>query len=419
MNDKSYTFRDSKLRSVPLQILNALGSAASAVGLQFPSLKAADIIAAARSRTGLHELDEAVISEPLQRYIASAESESHLNTLGRLAVQNMLTNALSNRLQVLDWAARHPQIKEERISKPWVVLGLPRTGTSLLCSLLGLDPGSRPLLQWECANPMPPADLPTAAEDPRIAKFGAGVTQMLKLNPGLGAMHPFGSMLAEECTALFMFALRTIGIETIAFVPSYGHWLDQTDMQPAYDIHKTILQAFQHAQPTERWVLKSPNHLWSLDSLLATYPDARIIWMHRDPASVIPSLASINNAFQLPFTYRHDPKRVGNYWADKLFGGIEKASAFDAAQPSGWCHHVQYDDLVKDPTGTVEKIYRNFGEEPQTLHTRRMTAWLQHRPQNAFGRHVYDARDFGWTDQDLQNRFKDYRDRYAVRAASA
>lgn len=418
MNEKSYTFRDSKLRSTPLRLLNAVGGAASAIGLTYPSLKAADIIAAARTRTGLHELGDAEIAEPLQRYIESAETDAHLNTLGRLAVQNMLTNALSSRLRVLDWAARHPEIRQERISKPWVVIGLPRTGTSLLCSLLGLDPGSRPLLQWEAANPMPPADLPTAAEDPRIAEFGNGVKQMLKLNPGLGAMHPFGAMLAEECTAVFMFALRTIGIETIAFVPGYGNWLDQTDMQPAYDIHHTVLQAFQHAQPTERWVLKSPNHLWSLDNLLATYPDARIVWMHRDPASVITSLASLNNAMQLPFTTRHDPKRVANYWADKLLGGIDKASAFDSSRTEGWCYHVQYDDLIADPNGTVEKIYRNFGEEPLSLHSRRMSAWLQHRPQNAFGRHAYDPRDFGWTEQDLQKRFQAYRERYAVRAAS-
>jgi hypothetical protein len=418
MTEKSYTFRDSRLRSTPLRLLNAAGKAASAVGLTYPSLEAGDIIAAARTRTGLHELDDVAIAEPLRRYIESAEREAHLNTLGRLAVRNMLVNALSSRLRVLDWEIRHPEIKKERIEKPWVVIGLPRTGTSLLCSLLGLDPGSRPLLQWECANPMPPADLLIAAEDPRIAEFGNGVNRMLKLNPGLGAMHPFGAMLAEECTAIFMFALRTIGIETIAFVPGYGHWLDRADMQPAYDIHRTVLQAFQHAQPTERWVLKSPNHLWSLDNLLATYPDARVVWMHRDPAAVITSLASLNNAMQLPFTTRHDPKRVADYWADKLLGGVDKASAFDRSQPASWCYHVQYDDLIADPNGTVEKIYRNFGETPLTLHSRRMSAWLQHRPQNAFGRHVYDPRDFGWTEQGLQDRFQVYRERYSVRAAS-
>lgn len=418
MNDKIYTFHDSKLRSFPLQMLNAVGSAAGALGMRFPNLDAADIVNEARTRTGLQDLGNGVIDEPLQRYIDSADGEAHLNTLGRLAVRNMLVNALSSRLQVLDWAASHPQIKEERIEKPWVVAGLPRTGTSLICSLLGLDPGSRPLLQWECANPIPPADLATAVEDPRIAKFGNGIKQMLKLNPGLGAMHPFGAMLAEECTAVFMFALRTIGMESIAFVPGYGRWLDETDMQPAYDIHKTLLQAFQHAQPTARWVLKSPNHLWSFDTLLKTYPDARIVWMHRDPSDVVTSLASINTAMQMPFTNHHEPKRVGAYWSDKIVRGIEKATAFDDAQRPGWCMHVHYDDLMANPTGTIEKIYRNFGEEPNPLHLRRVSAWLQHRPQNAFGRHKYDPRDFGWTEQDVQDRFKGYRQRYAIRGAS-
>lgn len=419
MNDKIYTFHDSKLRSTPLRLLNAAGGIATALGLPYPNLKADDIIAEARARTGLQDLGDGVIDEPLQRYIQSAENEAHLNTLGRIAVRNMLVNALSNRLRVLDWAARHPQIRDEKISRPWVIAGLPRTGTSLICSLLGLDPGSRPLLQWECANPIPPADLATAGEDPRIAQFANGVKQMLKLNPGLGAMHPFGAMLAEECTAVIMLALRTIGMESIAFVPSYGHWLDETDMQPAYDIHKTVLQAFQHAQPTERWVLKSPNHLWSFDALLNTYPDARIVWMHRDPASVITSLASINTAMQMPFTNRHEPQRVGAYWSDKLVRGIEKARAFDDAQKPGWCMHVHYDDLMADPAGTVANIYRNFGEEPNSLHLRRISAWLQHRPQNAFGRHGYDPRDFGWTQQDLQRRFEDYRQRYAIRAAGS
>jgi hypothetical protein len=204
---------------------------------------------------------------------------------------------------------------------------------------------------------MPPAELATASEDPRIAAFANDVGRVLKMNPALGAMHPFGSTLAEECTALFTYSLRTIGIETIGFVPSYGHWLDRCDMRSTYALHKTVLQAFQHAQPTERWVLKSPNHLWCLDTLMETYPDARVVWMHRDPSEVVPSLASINNAMQISFTRKHEPVRVANYWADKLVDGIAKASAFDSSQPAGWCHHVHYDDLIADPAAAVASIY--------------------------------------------------------------
>lgn len=416
-NERAYTYRDGRLRSLPLQVLNGVGAGCSALGWSVPSLSPADILAAVQQRTGLSDYGGDDYREPLERYVASAEAEAQLTTLGRLAARNMLVNALSNRLQIIDWSKRHPQAADERIERPWIVLGLPRTGTSLLSLLLGLDPGCRPLLQWEAARPMPPADLATAGEDPRIAMFSRDMQRMLQLNPSVGAMHPFGSMLAEECTALFMYALRTIGMEVIAFVPGYGRWLAGADTTPAYALHKKVLQALQSTQPTERWVLKSPNHLWSLDALLATYADARIVWLHRDPGAVVTSLASINNAMQLTFTNRHDPKRVADYWADKVDDGIARASAFDRVRGPGWCYHLHYEDLVADPAGAVERIYGHFDESVASLHRRRMRAWLQHRPQNAFGKHLHDPGDFGWTLAELEERYRDYRERYAIRAA--
>jgi hypothetical protein len=264
---------------------------------------------------------------------------------------------------------------------------------------------------------MPPADLASVGDDPRIAAFAKNVKFALKLNPALGAMHPFGAMLAEECTALFMFALRSIGMEAISFVPSYGRWLANADMAPAFAIHKLVLQAMQYVQPTARWVLKSPNHLWCLDALMNAYPDARILWLHRDPAAVVTSLASINNAMQMTFSRRRDPKPTADYWAEKMVDGINRATAFDAEQKPGWCYHVHYEDLMADPMGTVEKIYASFDETPGSLHQRRMAAWLQHRPQHAFGKHGHDAKDFGWTLDNLQERYSDYRQRYGIRAA--
>lgn len=418
MNERVYTFRDARLRSLPLRLLNWLGAGSENLGLRFPDLDPDALLGAAMARTGLRDPGGADFREALEHYSNSAEHDADLNTLGRLAVRNMLVNALGNRLQVVDWIKQHPQARDETIDAPWVIVGLPRTGTSLLSILLGLDPECRPLLQWETARPMPPADLASAGEDSRIAAYGNDVKRLMQLNPALAAMHPFGSMLAEECTAVFMYALRTIGMETIAFVPGYGRWLARADMTPAYAMHKQVLQALQSVLPTGRWVLKSPNHLWCLDSLLAAYPDARIIWMHRDPAAVVASLASLNNAMQLPFARRHDPRRVANYWADKLADGIERASNFDAARAPGWCRHVLYDDLLADPVATVDAIYRHFGAAPPgVLHQRRMRAWLQRRPQDVAGRHVYDERDFGWTRDDLRARYRDYRQRYAIPAS--
>jgi len=135
-----------------------------------------------------------------------------------------------------------------------------------LSSILGLDPMNRPLLQWEAAHLIPPATLEEAAADPRIARTTKELDGLVMVNPPLEAMHPFGATLAQECLSLFMCDVRTLALESQAHVPTYSRWLEQADMAPAYAQHQRALQALQSCQPTERWVLKTPNHLWDLDA---------------------------------------------------------------------------------------------------------------------------------------------------------
>ena len=218
------------------------------------------------------------------------------------------------------------------MSGPWIIVGLPRTGTSLLSILLGLDPVARPLLQWEAAHPVPPATLEEAAEDPRVARTAKDLDGLMKLNPPLKAMHPFGATVAEECVAIFMYDVRALALETQAHVPSYARWLEKADMTSAYDEHRLALQTLQSRQPTERWIFKTPNHLWHLDAMLAAYPDARVIWTHRDPGPVVTSLASLANAGQRVLTSRKDPRPTAEEWKRKcalrapLGDGLRRAS---------------------------------------------------------------------------------------------
>ena len=260
------------------------------------------------------------------------------------------------------WSLDHPEVKDEQIVSPWIIVGLPRTGTSVLSMLLGLDPLARPLLQWEAARPIPPATLEEAAEDPRIARTAKDLDGLMKLNPPLKAMHPFGATLAEECVSLFMYDVRTMALETQAHVPSYARWLEQADMTPAYAQHRLALQTLQSRQPTERWILKTPNHLWHLDAMLAAYPDARVIWTHRDPGPVVTSLASLANAGQRPLTSRSDPRPTAEEWKRKCGFALRSAMAFDQAANDGWCQHLHYDALIADPVEAVCQLYRSFGK---------------------------------------------------------
>jgi hypothetical protein len=413
-----YTWRDSELRSRPLVALNAAGARLARWGLELPSLAPASVEASAAKAAGSDDLGSDSFREPLGVFLDACGTEAELTTFGRILITKMLSGALANRIALQRWAEQHPEVREERIVSPWIIVGLPRTGTSVLSQLLGLDPMARPLLQWEAAHPIPPPTLEGADEDPRIPQTAKEINGLMKLNPPLKAMHPFGATLAQECVALFMYDVRTLALETQAHVPSYARWLEQADMAPAYAQHRLALQTLQSTQPTERWILKTPNHLWHLEALLAAYPDARIIWTHRDPGPVVTSLASLANAGQRPLTSRSDPRPTAEEWKRKCAFALGSALAFDEKSDDGWCRHLHYDELMAHPLGTIRALYAASGLNVSDLHARRMQAFLDHRPKDVFGRHRYDPADFGWTYAGLAEEFKEYTDRYHIRTTA-
>jgi len=410
---RAYTFHDGKLTSPALRALNALGGGLEKAGF-LPSLDPDKLVASAIAKAGSDDLGSDSYREPLERIVESLETEAGLSTFGRLATRGMIESQLVSRIRLNEWTKAHPEAAKEEIRRPWVILGLPRTGTSILSMLLGLDPMVRPLRQWEARALVPPSTLATKHDDPRIAESERTMAGLKKLNPAIRAMHPFGAMLAEECVPLLMLDLRSLGMETQALVPSYGRWLQDCDMTSAYAQHKKALQALQVGQPTETWSLKTPNHLWCLETLLEFYPDARLIWTHRDPGPVTASVASLNSTMQGVFAKSRDPVAVGEDWIAKLQHAIRRGIEHDERSPDGWCVHVHYSDMMRDPLGTMRRIYGHFGEAPSPLHERRVEAWLGEKPQTEHGRHVYDPQDFGWTYDSLAETWKDYTERYAI-----
>ena len=415
MKAQHVTFRDAGLRSTPLRWLNRLGAAAARIGVGVPALHADAICAAARRQTGLSDFGDGGFREGLEILAEAIEREAHLSTFGRIVMRGLLSGALANRLRLRDWAQRHPEVREERIERPWGILGMPRTGTTLLSILLGLDPSSRPLLQWEASHPVPPPDLATHAEDPRIAVVAKDLEQLQSLNPPIRAMHPMGATLATECVALLIFDARAMSIETQAFVPSYGRWLADTDMRGAFAQHRLALQVLQSKIPTATWVLKTPHHLWCLDALRAEYPDIRLIWMHRDPVKVVPSVASLVTSLQRTNADCVDPLAVGAEWNRRLHDGLMRGMAYaDRQKERDWCFHLQYAELMRDPLDAVERLYAHFGESVTALHRRRMEVWMRDRGQDAFGRHHYALADFGLSEEEIDDRYADYCKRFDV-----
>jgi hypothetical protein len=408
------TFRDAGIRSPLLRTANRLGAL---IAPRWPSLDPAALEQAASKKTGLYDFGEPSYREGLEAICDSLESEAQLHTLGRNAFRGMLVATLSTRLQVLDWARRNPDVRLQKIEKPFVICGMPRTGTTLLSLLLDLDPRSRSLLSWEARSPIPPPQLATYREDPRIAEDAKTYTQLDRLIPPLAAMHPFGPTLPQECQPLLALGLCALQFETQALLPSYGRWLESADARPAYAIHELVLQLLQASIPTDRWSLKTPQHLWHLEALFKRYPDARVIWTHRDPTKVIPSVASLNMTFYRTWMNDPDPRLAGAEWNRKLELAVTRGIEYDRkaeAEGRSWCCHVQYEALMDDPIAVVRSIYSHFGEEPSELHVRLMKAWIAERPQSAHGRHRYDMHDFGFTSEGLDEQYAEYRDRFGV-----
>ncbi len=415
MSEPDVTFRDAGLHSNLLRGLNLLGAGLRPLGFELPSLEPDSIVRAAKKRAGSDDFGGTGWEEALEVLCLSLHLEANLSTFGRMALRGLLTNALETRLRLIRHAADHPEVRDESIERPWIVVGLPRTGTTLLSLLLALDPTVRPLLAWEAGSPVPPPDLATHAEDPRIAASTKQSEQLQALNPAIRAMHPMGATLATECVTLLFLDLRSLLIETQAYVPSYGKWLQNTDMRGAYAMHRLALQVLQSRIPTETWSLKTPQHLWSLEAMLEFYPDARVVWTHRDPAKVVPSTVSLNAALQSLGASRIDPHAIGAEWDAKLHHAVSRGVEFDRKQGDDpWCAHLLYADLMADPVAAVRGLYAHFGAEVSPLHEKRMQTWMRDRPQDVHGRHRYDPADFGLSREAIDERYAEYRERFGV-----
>jgi len=377
-----------------------------------------DLLEEARQQAGLEDFGDPSFREGLGLLVYSYEREARLSALGRGAVRGRLVQFLVNRLKLHDWISRHPEILEGAVERPIFILGLPRTGTTLLHDLLALDPLSRAPLHWEAEEPCPPPQLFHSATDPRIQTAHAKLQALDAMAPEMKKIHPVAAGAPTECMTLLNHEFKSLEFECQAWVPSYGAWFTHCDKASAYRLHRKLLQLLQWRSPTETWVLKAPTHLFGLDALLAEYPDAQIVFTHRDPLKVVASQASLIAVASRLLSDEVDPQRIASWWSEKTATGVEKATAVrDARRPEAF-FDLQYHELIRDPVAAVRRAYAHFGREVTRAHERRMRAWLRDNPQDKHGRHRYSLAEFGLDAERENRRFAAYRERFGIPAES-
>ncbi|WP_193610574.1 sulfotransferase family protein [Nocardioides lijunqiniae] len=373
-----------------------------------------ELMAQASEATGLDDFGDPAFRAGLDHYVAALDDEAQLNELGGVALGPAVVAALTNRLKVVDWTRRHPEVLDERIEAPVVVIGMFRAGTTFLSNLLDRDPANRALLAWESGDSVPPPTPEERRSGPRVEAAQGGVDMLEMLNPEISKIHHEGAADATECIAVMGQAFQSISWEAIANVPSYGAWWRAADNAPAYAYHRTVLQVLQSGGVRGRWTLKSPHHALALDALVDTYPDARPVLLHRDPVVLTGSVCSLISTMSSTFSDADHRDYIAAHWTDTLEESVTRIDDFRARRPEHAILDVQYADLARDPVGTVESLYVALGLEPGTGAFDAMAASVADRPRGAFGTHAYDVAQYGLDEGALRERFAGYSERYGV-----
>jgi len=374
------------------------------------------VLAEARRRTGLADFGDPAFREPLRRLLRSLEEEAHLHAIGRLTWTERVVGILVSRLRSEDWIARHPEILRERIEAPFVIVGLPRTGTTMLHRTIAADPRVLALRWYESRNPAPFPDSDGPARDPRIDDAEREVAAMLEAVPELLAAHPMDAFAPDEEIMLVEHAFLSWNPEAFCRVPGYAAWLETQDLAPGYrHLHRMLRflqwQKRRRGETGRRWVLKAPFHLAFLDELFAEFPDAFVVLTHRDPVQTVPSLASFVDTLHRLGSDAVDPLAIGAHWERKLAWATRRAMQ---ARPrhEGRFLDVDYEDLVSDPMRSIRRIY-DFVGMPLTPEAERcMREWAVENARDRRPVHRYTLEQFGMTEEMLRRDFAEYVERY-------
>ncbi len=369
--------------------------------------------------TGLGAFGDDRFLEPLQVLLGALEDEAALTVTGRWMTRRFVVRMLEVRLQLVAYEATDPGVQDEVIERPLVVTGAPRTGTTILHSLLATDPRRRAPEGWELVRPVPPPDPDPErfAADARIPLADLELRLPTIMVSGLLAIHEYGARMPKECLSAMSLEFLSEEFTSRYDVPSYATYLAGADMRPAYEMHRRVLRVLQRRfPPGKTWVLKSPVHLHSLGTLLEVYPDARLAITHRDPLSVLGSVVSLLATLRWAHSDRVDLSALGAESAELYLTDLDRLVTLseNGFLDRATVQHCRYADFLADPMGQLEALYEHLGDDLRDDARQRMEEHLAARPRGLHGGHSYSFDDLGLDRERERARSARYRSYFAV-----
>jgi Sulfotransferase family len=362
---------------------------------------------------GLDDFGDPAFRYGLDALWVSGTKEADLNEIGMMALVGQVRGNLANRLRVHEWHRTHPALAGSAVEAPLILVGMPRSGTTALSHLLAADPDNRSLLAWEANDSIPPPTTAGYRDDPRFVVARSAPSAVDLINPGFKAIHHDEPDDAMECTLLHAQHFQSLIYSTTFNLPGYDEWLLESDWDGAARYHRLVLQVLQSECPG-RWQLKSPQYGLLLDSVFATYPDARMIVTHRDPVKIAASTFSLLRSLTGTFSDIDHTEYIVSHWPDTLSALLDRA--MDARDRIGEdpFFDVAYADVVKDPVAVVGTIYERFGIEWNPEKEAYLRRFHETHPQHQYGTHTYSLAEVGVDRATLDARFARYSERYDV-----
>jgi hypothetical protein len=342
-------------------------------------------------------------------------TEAHLSELGiEIAAMDIVT-PLVNRLRIMQWRKENPAVATTDIERPIFICGQPRTGTTILFDLLAQDPGLRPPLTWEVDAPWPVPRQATYADDPRIAQIQTQLEMSELLVPGLLTHHPMGALMPQECVRIWAGQFCSMIFPVQYRLPTYSRWLlYDANHRNAYRYHRIFLQHLQ-TEVSGQWLLKSPAHLWRLDTLVEEYPDAVIVQTHRDPLNVISSIAALTQHVRRMASEFVDIGECARQCCEEIVVGLQRSMQVrdSGALKPGQLIDVQFSDFVRDPFSTIRQLYGALGRELTPVAEQRMRDHLSAHPGDGGGAR-YTWADTGLDEAEVREQVAAYQHRFDV-----
>jgi hypothetical protein len=380
------------------------------------SLEPDALVEAAQKKTGLHDFGPDSWREPFRILVDAIRREADLSGFGLFATRGLLVGLLANRLRIEDLIRRHPEILDERIERPLIIAGLPRTGTTHLHNLVSADPAWRSLPYWESLEPVAdPRERPRAdGRDPRVARCEQALRFQDYAMPLFKRMHEMTPDATHEEIQLLAIDFSTMLFESAYRIPSYRAWYKATDQTPAYRYLARVLKALQWLRGPKRWALKSPQHLEQIGPLVAVFPDAFFVQTHRDPLRITVSLLTM-----LAYGHRMngrniDPLAIGRDWSARVEDLLRASVEQRRLLPREQTFDVVFTEFMKDDLAMVERVYA-FAQQPLTNAGRAaIAAYVAANPRGKHGTVAYRLEDFGVDADERRRALRFYQERFGI-----